>query len=60
MRFFPSEGSAAARERAEAIAARILGIDEAAFLLDPSFWDGVGADSLDMAELVSELENEFD
>lgn len=37
-----------------------LGIDEEKITNDASFKDDLGADSLDIAELVMELEDEFD
>ena len=37
-----------------------LGIDEEKVTRDASFKDDLGADSLDIAELVMELEDEFD
>lgn len=37
-----------------------LGIDEDKVTRDASFKDDLGADSLDIAELVMELEDEFD
>jgi len=37
-----------------------LGVDEAEVTLEASFKDDLGADSLDLVELVMELEDEFD
>lgn len=37
-----------------------LGVDEAQVSLEASFKDDLGADSLDVVELVMELEDEFD
>ncbi|MFC0271262.1 acyl carrier protein [Metabacillus herbersteinensis] len=37
-----------------------LGVDEAEIKLEASFKDDLGADSLDVVELVMELEDEFD
>ncbi|MEI5906142.1 acyl carrier protein [Bacillus spongiae] len=37
-----------------------LGVDEAQVTLEASFKDDLGADSLDVVELVMELEDEFD
>lgn len=37
-----------------------LNVDEAAVTLEASFKDDLGADSLDLVELVMELEDEFD
>lgn len=37
-----------------------LGVDEAKVTLEASFKDDLGADSLDVVELVMELEDEFD
>lgn len=37
-----------------------LNVDEAAVTMEASFKDDLGADSLDLVELVMELEDEFD
>ncbi len=37
-----------------------LGVDEAQVTMEASFKDNLGADSLDVVELVMELEDEFD
>ena len=37
-----------------------LGVDEAQVTMEASFKDNLGADSLDVVELVIELEDEFD
>ncbi|MDQ0860157.1 acyl carrier protein [Bacillus sp. V2I10] len=37
-----------------------LGVDEAEVKMEASFKDDLGADSLDVVELVMELEDEFD
>ncbi|RLQ95774.1 acyl carrier protein [Falsibacillus albus] len=37
-----------------------LGVDESQVTLEASFKDDLGADSLDVVELVMELEDEFD
>ncbi|MEY4479677.1 MAG: hypothetical protein RLZZ267_355 [Bacillota bacterium] len=37
-----------------------LGVDEAEVTMEASFKDDLGADSLDVVELVMELEDEFD
>ena len=37
-----------------------LGVDESEIKLEASFRDDLGADSLDVVELVMELEDEFD
>lgn len=37
-----------------------LGVDESEVTLEASFKDDLGADSLDVVELVMELEDEFD
>ncbi|MFC4766041.1 acyl carrier protein [Effusibacillus consociatus] len=37
-----------------------LGVDESAVTMEASFKDDLGADSLDVVELVMELEDEFD
>ncbi|WP_017753694.1 acyl carrier protein [Calidifontibacillus oryziterrae] len=47
-------------ERVTKIIVDRLGVDEAAVTLEASFKDDLGADSLDVVELVMELEDEFD
>ncbi|BCJ85153.1 acyl carrier protein [Effusibacillus dendaii] len=37
-----------------------LGVDESAVTMEATFKDDLGADSLDVVELVMELEDEFD
>jgi hypothetical protein len=58
-RFFLFDESAAVRERVASTAAGILGIDENTVGANPNFWNDLGPDSLDVAELVMELESEF-
>ncbi|OUM96396.1 MAG: acyl carrier protein [Thermobacillus sp. ZCTH02-B1] len=47
-------------ERVKRIVVDRLGVDESEVTLDASFKDDLGADSLDVVELVMELEDEFD
>ncbi|WP_017813634.1 MULTISPECIES: acyl carrier protein [Paenibacillus] len=47
-------------ERVKRIVIDRLGADEADIKLESSFKDDLGADSLDVVELVMELEDEFD
>jgi acyl carrier protein len=47
-------------ERVTKIIVDRLGVDESQVTLDASFKDDLGADSLDVVELVMELEDEFD
>ncbi|GGJ21621.1 MULTISPECIES: acyl carrier protein [Paenibacillus] len=47
-------------ERVKRIVIDRLGADEADIKLESSFKDDLGADSLDVVELVMELEEEFD
>jgi len=47
-------------ERVTKIIVDRLGVDEAQISLEASFKDDLGADSLDVVELVMELEDEFD
>ncbi|HJE19714.1 acyl carrier protein [Aliicoccus persicus] len=47
-------------DKVKAIIVDKLGIDEDKVTTDASFKDDLGADSLDIAELVMELEDEFD
>ncbi|QOR68529.1 acyl carrier protein [Cytobacillus suaedae] len=47
-------------ERVTKIIVDRLGVDEAEVKLESSFKDDLGADSLDVVELVMELEDEFD
>lgn len=46
-------------ERVTKIIVDRLGVDEAQVTLEASFKDDLGADSLDVVELVMELEDEF-
>ncbi|MGG1311246.1 MULTISPECIES: acyl carrier protein [Cohnella] len=48
------------QERVKRIVVERLGVDEAEVTDDASFKDDLGADSLDVVELVMELEDEFD
>jgi acyl carrier protein len=47
-------------DRVKRIIVERLGVDEAEVTLEASFKDDLGADSLDVVELVMELEDEFD
>ena len=47
-------------ERVTKIVIDRLGVDESKVTLEASFKDDLGADSLDVVELVMELEDEFD
>jgi len=47
-------------ERVKKIIVDRLGVDEAEVTPEASFRDDLGADSLDVVELVMELEDEFD
>ena len=47
-------------ERVKKIVIDRLGVEEAEVTLDANFKDDLGADSLDVVELVMELEDEFD
>ncbi len=47
-------------ERVTKIIIDRLGVEESAITLEASFKDDLGADSLDVVELVMELEDEFD
>ncbi|RWR14094.1 acyl carrier protein [Siminovitchia fortis] len=48
------------QERVTKIIVDRLGVEESKVELDSSFKDDLGADSLDVVELVMELEDEFD
>ena len=47
-------------ERVTKIIVDRLGVEESKLTLEASFKDDLGADSLDVVELVMELEDEFD
>ena len=47
-------------DRVKRIVVDRLGVDEAQVSMEASFKDDLGADSLDVVELVMELEDEFD
>lgn len=47
-------------DRVKAVIVEQLGTDESAVTLDASFVDDLGADSLDIVELIMGLETEFD
>ena len=47
-------------EKVKAIVVDQLGVDEEAVTMEASFIDDLGADSLDIVELIMALEEEFD
>ena len=47
-------------ERVKKVIAERLGVDEEGIKNESSFMDDLGADSLDLVELVMDLETEFD
>ncbi|MBB6449331.1 acyl carrier protein [Geomicrobium halophilum] len=47
-------------ERVQKIVVDRLGVDESEVKMEATFKDDLGADSLDVVELVMELEDEFD
>lgn len=47
-------------ERIKTVIADQLGVDESSITMDSAFIDDLGADSLDVVELIMGLENEFD
>ncbi len=47
-------------EKVKKVLAEQLGVDESVITLDSSFVDDLGADSLDIVELIMGLETEFD
>ncbi|MCR6096005.1 acyl carrier protein [Salipaludibacillus agaradhaerens] len=51
---------AAVQERIAKIVSERLGVDESEVKKEATFKDDLGADSLDVVELVMELEDEFD
>ena len=48
------------QERVTKVIVDRLGVDESEIKMEASFRDDLGADSLDVVELVMELEDEFD
>jgi len=54
------KGMADVLERVTKIVVDRLGVEESEVTLEASFKDDLGADSLDVVELVMELEDEFD
>ncbi len=46
-------------EKVKAVVVDLLGVDESAVTMDASFVDDLGADSLDIVELIMGLETEF-
>jgi hypothetical protein len=59
VRFYRYEQSAALRERVIRVFANLLGVEEDVVRPNPNSWNEMGADSLDLVELVMELEEEF-
>lgn len=47
-------------EKVKAVVVEQLGVDEADVTMEASFVDDLGADSLDIVELIMGLETEFD
>ncbi len=47
-------------EKVKSVIADQLGVDEDSITMDSSFIDDLGADSLDIVELIMGLETEFD
>ena len=47
-------------EKVKAVVVDLLGVDESAVTMEASFVDDLGADSLDIDELIMGLETEFD
>lgn len=47
-------------ERVKSVIADQLGVDESTITMESSFVDDLGADSLDIVELIMGLESEFD
>ena len=47
-------------EKEKQVIAEQLGVDESAVTMDASFVEDLGADSLDIVELIMGLESEFD
>lgn len=47
-------------ERVKAVIVDLLGTDEDSITMDSSFVEDLGADSLDLVELIMALETEFD
>lgn len=47
-------------EKVKRVIAEQLGVDESAVTMDASFVEDLGADSLDIVELIMGLESEFD
>lgn len=60
MRFFDVRQSLTTRDRIIDTVANQLGVDREKIPNNPTFLNDFGADSLDMAELVMELEEELD
>jgi hypothetical protein len=56
IQFFADDGSHNYRERVIRIMANTLGVDEDTVRKNPNIWNELGADSLDLVELIMELE----
>ena len=59
MEFKPSTTEAEAFEKVKAIVVEQLGVDEGDVNIDSTFIDDLGADSLDIVELIMAFEEEF-
>jgi acyl carrier protein len=59
-RLFDAEQSQERKDRILEIIANQLGVDRDKIANNPALFDAIGADSLDVVELVMELEEEFD
>ncbi len=60
MQLFDSQRSQRMKDRLVEIIANQLGVDRAKIANNPALFNDIGADSLDVVELVMELEEEFD
>jgi hypothetical protein len=58
VRYLPFNDSVKIRERAIRAMAESLGVEEEAVRKNPNIWREMGADSLDLVELIMELEEE--
>jgi acyl carrier protein len=58
VQYFPYDDSSELRDRAIRAMAEALGVDEDAVRKNPNIWREMGADSLDLVELIMELEEE--
>ena len=60
IKFNQNQGGTIMFEQLQKIVADKLGVDESEIKLDSSFTDDLGADSLDLFDIVQDLEEEFD